>query len=217
MNESHPANAIRPSGHLCLVPGGKLAVIVLQEWWGLNDQIRGVCRDVQALGHTAFAPDLYKGRSTLDEAEANHLMEGLDWIGACDDDIAASVRFLRASHHKIAVMGFCMGGALAMIAGARISDIDGVISYYGIPPLDAADPANLRAPFMGHFADRDEWITPALVDETERRLPTSPKEPSIYRYAADHAFANETGTAFDSAAAALAWQRTADFLEVIAR
>lgn len=87
----------------------------------------------------------------------------------------------------------------------------------GVDQLDAADPANLRAPFMGHFADRDEWITPALVDETERRLPTSPMPPTIYRYAADHAFANETGAAFDSAAAKLAWQRTADFLEVIAR
>lgn len=215
MSKEHLSNAPDLSGHLALVPDAGLAVIVLQEWWGLNDQIRGVCRDLQALGHTAFAPDLYKGQSTLDEAEANHLMDDLDWIGACDGDIASSIAFLRASHSRVAVMGFCMGGALAMIAGVRIPGIDGVVSYYGIPPLEVADPAEMAAPFLGHFADRDEWITPALVDETEQRLPTHHGRPCIYRYAADHAFANETGVAFDAGAAALAWKRTKDFLDRI--
>jgi len=200
-------------GHLAYVPKASLAVIVLQEWWGLNDQIRGVCNRLQQAGYSAFAPDLYKGTNTLNEEEANHLMEGLDWDGACDGDIAAAVDLLRKSHQKVAIMGFCMGGALAIAAGTRVKGIDGVVAYYGIPPGGIAAGEKLSAPFLGHFADKDGWITPASVNELEQQLQRAQTPHSIFRYDADHAFANETGPHHDPAAAELAWRRTVEFLK----
>ena len=103
-------------GYLADAGSGKPGVVVIQEWWGLNDQIKGVADRFAAAGYNALAPDLYKGRVTQKPDEANHMMNGLDFVGATDQDIAGAVQHLAATSRKVAVMGFCMGGALTVAA-----------------------------------------------------------------------------------------------------
>ena len=99
-------------GYLSEAGKGKPGIIVLQEWWGLNDQIKGVADRFAAAGYNALAPDLYKGRVTQKPDEANHMMSGLDFVGASDQDIAGAVKHVAAVSRKVGVMGYCMGGEI---------------------------------------------------------------------------------------------------------
>ena len=103
-------------GYLAEAQGARAGVVVWQEWWGLNDQIRGVAARVADAGFTALAPDRYDGRVTGDADEANPLMQGLDWVGATNEEVEGAVRRLKESLPGVAVIGFCMGGALTVIA-----------------------------------------------------------------------------------------------------
>ena len=116
----------RPDGSTCKgyvaeAGKGKPGIVVIQEWWGLNDQIKGVADRFAAAGYNALAPDLYKGRVTQKPDEANHMMSGLDFVGASDQDIAGAVKHLAGMSRKVGVMGFCLGGALTIAAAARVS------------------------------------------------------------------------------------------------
>ncbi|MDH3379224.1 MAG: dienelactone hydrolase family protein, partial [Gammaproteobacteria bacterium] len=142
-------------------PGG----IVLQEWWGLNDQIKATADRFAAAGFTALAPDLFAGRVTEDADEAGHMMNGLDWVGATNQDICGAANYLKQSMDQVGVVGFCMGGALTVIASAKLAQIDTAVCFYGIPPRDHADPAGISLPFQAHFANQDDWCTPTEVDE----------------------------------------------------
>jgi len=217
-------------GWLAEAPSPRAGVVVIQEWWGLNAQIEGVAERFAAAGYTALAPDLYHGRVTSEPDEANHLMTGLDWVGATEEEVLGALQYLRGLAAKTVVLGFCMGGALAVIAAARLTELDAAVCYYGIPPAEAADPAAIRVPFLGHFATEDDWCTPApsgrksrmlmlVVDDhplvcsaLEATLKGAGVDCELYRYQAAHAFFNETSPAHDAAAAASSWQRTLDFL-----
>jgi carboxymethylenebutenolidase len=185
---------------------------VIQEWWGLNDQIRGVAERLAAAGFTALAPDLYDGRVTTEPDEANHLMEGLDWVGATEVEVRGALQRLKATHDKAAVMGFCMGGALTLIAGVKLGECDAGVCFYGIPPVAQADPAAMAVPFQGHFANQDDWCTPAAVDALAAALAATEVAHEIHRYDAGHGFFNETVAAYNQAAAAQSWERTLAFL-----
>lgn len=199
-------------GYLAAPDKALAGVVVLQEWWGLNAQIRSVADRLSDAGFAALAPDLYRGRVTGDPDEANHLMEGLDWIGATETDVAAAVDLLGEAGHKVGVLGFCMGGALAVIAAARIEACAASVCYYGLPPADQARPSDLRCPFQGHFADDDDWCTPAAVDAFESGLDGSTGPNEIHRYPASHGFFNETIDEFDPEEAARSWDRAIAFL-----
>lgn len=200
-------------GYFADVPGAKSGVVVIQEWWGLNDQIKGVAEKFAAHGYLALAPDLYSGRVTSEPDEANHMMEGLDWVGATDQEVAGALQYVKARTAHAAVCGFCMGGALTIIAGVKLDGCDAAVCYYGIPPVEQADPAAMRVPFLGHFATDDDWCTPAAVDELEAAVRRSGVPVEIHRYEAAHAFFNEHGAAYDAAVAAASWQRTLTFLD----
>ena len=199
-------------GYLAEAGAGKPGIIVIQEWWGLNDQIKGIADRLSAAGYNALAPDLYKGRVTQKPDDANHLMTGLDFVGASDQDIAGAVKHLATSSRKVGVMGFCLGGALTIAAAARVPGVACGVPFYGIPPAQLADPARIAIPIEGHFANTDDWCTPQLVDDFEKAMTAAGNKPSIFRYDAAHAFANETSAAYDAAAAQQAWQRTMAFL-----
>jgi carboxymethylenebutenolidase len=199
-------------GYLAEAGAGKPGIIVIQEWWGLNDQIKGIADRLAAAGYNALAPDLYKGRVTQKPDEANHLMTGLDFVGASDQDIAGAVKHLATSSRKVGVMGFCLGGALTIAAAARVPGVACGVPFYGIPPAQLADPARIAIPIEGHFANTDDWCTPQLVNDFEKAMTAAGNKPSIFRYDAAHAFANETSAAYDAAAAQQAWQRTMAFL-----
>ncbi len=209
---SFETSAGQCKGYLAKAASNGPAIIVLQEWWGLNDQIKGVADRFAAAGYTALAPDLYEGRVTQDADEANHMMDGLDWVGATETDVAGALAYLRGNHDKVAVMGFCMGGALTVIAGVKLPGCDAAVCYYGIPPEDQADPAAMACPFQGHFAKLDEWCTAAAADALEASLANSSATYEMHRYEGDHAFFNEESDVFDKVDAELSWQRTIAFL-----
>ena len=185
---------------------------MIQEWWGLNDQIKGVADRFAAAGYNALAPDLYKGRVTQKPDEANHMMSGLDFVGASDQDIAGAVKHLAGMSRKVGVMGFCMGGALTIAAAARVSGIACGVPFYGVPPGQLADPAKIRIPIQGHFANTDDWCTPQVVNDFEKAMTAGGNKPEVYRYDAAHAFANEKSPAYDASSAKQAWERMMAFL-----
>ena len=201
-------------GYLATAGQGRPGVVVIQEWWGLNDQICGVADRFARAGFNALAPDLFKGRVTQDADEASHLMNGLDFPGATHQDIRGGVDYLHGmSGGKVAAMGFCMGGALAIAAAVHVPRLSAAVCFYGIPPREFADPANIRVPFQGHFANRADWCTPAAVDALDAAMRAKGATPELHRYDADHAFFNERrGEVYDAACAVLAWERTIAFL-----
>ncbi len=200
-------------GYFAPAPGAKAGVIVLQEWWGLNPQICDVADRFAEEGFTALAPDLYHGRVTQDPDEANHMMTGLDWVGATQVEVQGALSHLKQTVTKAAVMGFCMGGALTVIAGVKLKDCDAAVCYYGIPPAEQADPAKMAVPFQGHFATQDDWCTPDAVDAFEAAIANSAGPHELHRYDAHHGFFNDTVSAYDAEATELSWQRTMAFLK----
>jgi carboxymethylenebutenolidase len=209
----------RPDGGRCrgylaeaTAAKGGPAVIVIQEWWGLNAQICGIADRFAAAGFTALAPDLYQGRVTQNPDEASHLMNGLDFPGATHQDIRGAARHLVARGGKLGITGYCMGGALTIAAAVHVPEVAAAVCLYGIPPRDFADPANVRVPFQGHFASRDDWCTPQAVAELESRMRAHGAVPEIYHYDADHAFCNEQRPeVYDAKCASEAWTRTLAF------
>ena len=204
----------RTRGYLASAGAGRPGIVVIQEWWGLNDQICGVADRFARAGYNALAPDLYAGRVTQSPDEANHLMTGLDFAGATHQDIRGAVRHLAADGAKAGVMGFCMGGALTVAAAVHVPELSAAVCFYGIPPAAFADPANIAVPFQGHFANRDDWCTPAAADALEKAIAGASRAAEIHRYEADHGFFNERrGEVYDAACAQQAWDRMTAFLE----
>lgn len=204
----------RTKGYLAMAGEGRPGIVVIQEWWGLNDQICGVADRFARAGWNALAPDLYKGRVTQEPDEANHLMSGLDFPGATHQDIRGAAQRLKQAGSKVAVMGFCMGGALTVAAAVHVPEAAAAVCFYGIPPRDFADPAKIRIPFQGHFANRDDWCTPQAANELEAALKQAGAPFELHRYDANHGFFNEQSEQnYDVKSAKLAWDRMAKFLK----
>lgn len=123
---------------------GAPAIVVIQEWWGLNGQIRGVADRLAQAGYYALVPDLYRGKSTVEEEEAHHLMTGLDFGDAASQDIRGAVDHLRTLTDRIGVTGYCMGGALTLLAANQIPDLAGVVTWYGFPRSSTSTRARSR-------------------------------------------------------------------------
>jgi carboxymethylenebutenolidase len=196
-------------------------VVVIQEWWGLNDQIKGVADKLAGAGFRALAPDLYRGELTLEAKEAEHLMNGLDFADAASQDIRGAVRYLLDSGSpKAGVTGFCMGGALTVLSAVLVPDSSANVVWYGYPPLDYVDAGKIGSPLMGHWGTDDQFFAIEGVDALERKLREAKVDFEFHRYAAKHAFANEEADAknlpplgYNPEAAALAWERTLTFLQ----
>lgn len=194
---------------------GPASVVVIQEWWGLNDQIKGVADRLAAEGYRALVPDLYHGRLAATGSEASHMMQGLDWNDALTQDLRGAIDHLRAGGRRIALLGTCMGGALTLLTAAKFThEVDAAVCFYGIPPENAADLSKIKAPLLCHFARHDDWCTPELIDSLERRLKQGNVPYELHRYDAHHAFLNEQRPeVYDPDAASLAWDRTISFLK----
>ncbi|HZR80115.1 MAG TPA: dienelactone hydrolase family protein [Candidatus Binatia bacterium] len=210
----------RPDGGTCPAyfaeprrPGAAAGFVMIQEWWGVNDQMKGLADRLAGEGYRVLVPDLYRVAATTDPDEAGRRMNALDFGAATGQDIRGCARHLKEASAKVAVGGFCMGGALTVLAGVHVPELDAAVCFYGIPPVEAADPARMRVPFQGHFANRDDWCTPAAVDRLEAGLARAGVPYEVHRYDAQHAFMNERRPeVYDRAAADLAWRRMLDFL-----
>ena len=200
-------------------PAGAPGVVVIQEWWGLNDQIRGVADRLALAGYRALVPDLYRGKSTVEAEEAHHLMTDLNFADAASQDIAGAVRWLGSDGAKVGVTGFCMGGALTLLAACLVPDIDAVVTWYGFPPLEYLDASKIKAPLLGHWATQDQAFAIADVDTLEAKLKEAGVKLEFHRYLAQHGFANETAvgpgripmTQYDPVWAQQAWDRSLRF------
>ena len=209
------------NGYLAEPPAGAKApgMVVIQEWWGLNDQIKGVADKLAKSGYRALVPDLYRGKVALEANEAQHLMQGLNFGDAAGQDIRGAVQYLKQSSPKVGVTGFCMGGALTVLSAVNVPEADAAVIWYGYPPLEYVDAKKIKAPLLGHWATQDQAFVIGGVDALEKKLREANVKFEFHRYHCKHAFANETADQkkldmlkYDSKAAELAWQRTMDFL-----
>ena len=158
------------SGYLAQAAAGAAApgIVVIQEWWGLNAQIKQVADRLAALGYNALVPDLYKGKLALAENEAQHLMTGLDFGDAASQDIRGAVQYLKvAGAAKVGVTGYCMGGALTLLSAQFVPEVDAAAIWYGYPPADYVDASKIRVPLMGSWGIHDDVFPIAGVDALE--------------------------------------------------
>ncbi len=198
------------------------AVVVIQEWWGLNDQIRGVAQRFASAGFTALVPDLYRGKSTVEAEEAHHLMTDLNFGDAASQDVRGAVSYLKGlklGSGKVGVTGYCMGGALTVLASTMAPEADAAVVWYGMPPLEYVDAGKIKIPLQAHWATQDEFFAIAGVDALEAKFAEAGVAYEGHRYLAHHAFANETAqgpgriakTQYDAAWAQQAWDRAMRF------
>lgn len=188
-------------------------VIVIQEWWGLQDQIKGICDRLALAGYDALAPDLYTGTVVPyhDTDAAGREMNSLNFLDATDQVVRGAAQFLKRTGVKVGLTGFCLGGAVTILGACRIAEITAAVCFYGLPPETVAPARDVKVPLQGHFANRDDWCTPAAVDKFEADLKAAGKLAEIFRYQAEHAFVNEQRDVYDRAAAELAWERMLTF------
>jgi carboxymethylenebutenolidase len=208
----------RVRGYLALPPRGSgPAVLVLQEWWGLVDHIRDVCDRLARAGFVALAPDLYRGETATDPDRAGRLMMDLELPRAArdlDGAVAALLGETATAGGSVGVIGFCMGGQLALFAGTRNRRIGAVVDCYGIHPNVKLDLAGLVAPVLGIFAERDEFVPPDAARKLESELRAAGKRCSFTLFpGVGHAFLNDSRPdAYDAASAERAWGMLVAFL-----
>jgi len=188
-------------------------VVVIQEWWGLAGNIQKLCDRLALAGYDALAPDLYGGTVVPyhDHHAAEAQMKKLDFADAAHASVRGAAQFLKRSSPKVAVTGFCMGGAITMLA-ATAEELSCVAPFYGLPPDEYMDASKFKIPVQGHFSNTDDFVTPERADKFEAKLKAAQVKHEIYRYDASHAFMNEQRDVYDRTAAELAWGRLLHFL-----
>jgi carboxymethylenebutenolidase len=211
------SNGRTTTGYLARSSRGKgPGVIVIQEWWGLVPHIKDVCNRFAAEGYTALAPDLYHGVSTKSPDEAGKLMMALR-IDEAEADLRGAIAYLlkheATAGDKVGIIGFCMGGALSLYAASKNPQVGACVVFYGIHPNVKPDLANLQAPVLGIYAEKDGFVTPAAVRELETKLKEHGKSAEMHIYAGrDHGFFNDTRPeVYDEADAKDAWRRVLNF------
>src|SRR3954465_5723481 len=162
------------------------AMVVIQEWWGMNDQIKGVADKLAKAGYRALVPDLYRGKTALDAKEANHLMTGLSFGDAAGQDVRGAVQYLKGSSPKVGVTGFCMGGALTVLSAVNVPEADAGVIWYGSPPLEYVDAKKIKAPLLGHWATQDHAFAISGVDALENKLREANVNGEFHRYNCKH-------------------------------
>lgn len=186
-------------------------IVVIQEWWGLNDQIKRVGEQWTEAGYRVLIPDLYRGEKALDTKEAEHKMDDLDFEDAATQDIRGAVQYLKADSDKVGVIGFCMGGVLSVLAAMHVPETDVAVSWYGVPPDEAGNPEDIKIPLQCHFAKQDTFFPIETADAFEEKLKAGNVEHECYRYDAQHAFGNEDWDYYDEQASKTAWERSMAF------
>lgn len=213
-----PANGHATAGYLALpATGSGPGLLVIQEWWGLVEHIKHVCDRFAAEGFVALAPDLYHGVATKSPDEAGKLFMALSIARAAADVRGAADALLdrpEVTSDKVAAVGFCMGGQLALYAGAEFPDrIGAVVDFYGIHPNVRIDPSRLRVPVLAHFAERDNSVKVSDARALVANIGAAGGSIEAHFYPADHAFFNDSRpTVYDRGCSEVAWNRTLAFL-----
>ncbi len=196
----------------------KNGIVLIQEWWGVDDNLKDYAK-AYSDQFKVIVPDLYRNRVTQDKDEAKHLMDGMDFNNATMDILNLAHYLRQQGCEKVAVVGYCMGGALSICSAVKNDgSIDAGVCYYGIPPKQYFDYTTIKIPMQFHFgkhdtqkgfSDKDSYLK-LKSDLQQANIDTN----DFYEYDANHAFMNKHEPAFpyNKEAATLATQRTLAFL-----
>lgn len=216
---SFKSNGGTASGYIATSHTGKgPGIIVIQEWWGLVDHIKDVCNRFAKAGFTALAPDLYDGKATKSPDDAGKLMMALN-IEEAAKKLNGSINYLigheSVSSTKVGVVGFCMGGQLALYAATINTKVGATVDYYGIHPHVKPDFSKLAGPVLGFFGEKDKTTPKEAVEAMENQLKAAGKKYSLHIYpGTTHAFFNDTRPeVYDSEAASDTWQKMNTFFK----
>ncbi|HEY7295613.1 MAG TPA: dienelactone hydrolase family protein [Dehalococcoidia bacterium] len=216
---SFARNGEQTDGYLATPAGGGShpGVIVIQEWWGLVPHIKDVADRFAREGFVALAPDLYHGKAASESDEAGKLMMALRLEEAAKD-LDGAVRYLLAHEatagQQAGIIGFCMGGGLSLYEACHNADAIGAcVDFYGVFEGSDSQIERLQAPFLGIFAEQDQWAPPAQVNALKARMDALGKRAEVHIYpGCDHAFFNDTNAGgYKPDAAQDAWRRTVAF------
>ena len=189
------------------------AVLLIPEWWGLNDQIKAVAREMAERGYIALAADIHDGKFATTRDEAKALVNAFD-PDAGLERLAALVQWLKAheaGNGKVGTVGWCFGGGWSLNASLA-TPVDATVIYYGRVNKTAAELAPLAGPVLGHFGTLDTRINADMVGGLEAAMQATGKtELTVHWYNANHAFANPSGSRYDEEDAQLSWTRTLAF------
>ncbi|MBM3489773.1 MAG: dienelactone hydrolase family protein [Alphaproteobacteria bacterium] len=188
-------------------------LVLVHEWWGLNNQIKAAAAEFGKEGYLALAIDLYDGKVAETPDAAQALMRGVepetatktmsfwgDWLAQHE-----------AGNRKVGIAGWCFGGGMALL-GSINRPMDATVVYYGNVKRPVEELRRLKGPVLGHFATRDQWINREMVTGFEAAMKEAGKPFENHWYEADHAFANPTVARYNEPAAQLSWSRTFAFL-----
>ena len=211
MTIDHSGHSI--PGYLAEPADPKGGMIVIQEWWGLNDDIRGIADRYAAEGYLAFAPDLYHGTLATEPDEARKLAMSLERQIAAEE-IDAAIDWMKQERGiaKVGCVGFCLGGGLTLATALRpTSNVDAVHVYYGGGMPEGAAIKNVKAPVMGSYGSEDKGLPKEKVDALRDAL-TEAGTPNDIKYyqGAQHSFFN-AGPAHNPEASADSWERSREW------
>lgn len=212
-----PAASGEASGVLVAPDGNERrpGVVIIHEWWGVNEQIQSIAQKWAAEGFVALVPDLYHGQVVPigDPKSAETAMNQLDFPRALQE-ISGAVAFLKAHPRctsKVAVTGYCMGGALSFATATAVPGLAAVVPFYGLPP--GADWSRVDAPIQAHFATEDDWATVDGAKAIQEALGKHERKMELHVYAAKHAFCNDKRPeVYNANACAQAWSRAVSFV-----
>ncbi len=212
-----PSNGHEGEGYLAKPASGKgPGVVIIQEWWGLNDNIKGIANRLAGEGFVALAPDLYHGKLASEPDEAGKLMMAMK-MDEVAKDMAGSVDYLvgldAATGGKVGSVGYCMGGGLSLYLATLKPQVGACVIYYGVLPGTQPDLSKIQGALLGHYAEHDDWASPASARELEMKLKSLGKQVEFHTYAGtEHAFFNDTRPeVYNAPASKLSWERTLAF------
>ena len=195
-----------------VIPSATL--LLVHEWYGLNDYIKSMAAAFAAEGYATLAVDLYGGVVATDAATAGYTMRNVKPEEA-QETLVTWADWLRGhdlSSGKIGTCGWCFGGGWSLNASLA-TPVDATVIYYGNVAKSAEELAALQGPVLGHFGSKDTYINSEMVEGFQAALDAAGKAATLHTYNADHAFANPTTARYDDEDAALAWTRTLEFLK----
>ena len=210
-------NGQQAEGYLATPASGRgPGVVVIQEWWGLNDNIKNICDRLAGEGFVALAPDLYHGVVVAEPDAATKQMMALK-MDQVAKEIAGAVDYLAgldaATGSKVGSVGYCLGGGLSLYLASLKPQVGACVIYYGMLPGAQPDLSRLQAPVLGHYAENDQFASPAAARDLEGQLKSAGKQVEFHIYpGTDHAFFNDTRPdVYNAEAARLSWERTLAF------
>jgi carboxymethylenebutenolidase len=211
------SNGQTTPGYLALPEHAGPGIVVIQEWWGLVDHIRDLADRFSDAGFCALAPDLFRGEKTRSPDHADKMLMALNIAQAAKDIRGAATFLLKhqsVNPKKVATVGFCMGGQLALFAATEYpGEIAATVDFYGIHPNAQIDPQKLQVPVQAHFGVKDSLVTEGSARQLIDQIRGAGKSIESHFYEAGHAFFNDTRPeAYHKPSADIAWDRTLSFL-----